>query len=317
MFARAIRGSNSIEGYNVSLDEAVAAIEDELPLDERTETWYAIKGYRDAMTYIIQSTKDHHFEIDAQYLKSLHFMMLQYDMKKNPGRWRPGSVFVIDSKTNNAVYEAPDIELVNDLVQELVLYLKSKRSEPSVVRAAMAHLNFTMIHPFSDGNGRMIEERQKRTAKVHINQMVDYLAGFDHATEAALAALPPDAGSRKPALHPQTGAVEPFLSTLTIKFAKEFYGECRVDNEVSGAAKDDSVARLIDLLNRFAAAIPFPAQAGQEQLWSASKHDEIIKRLMADIGHPNSQSIYGAFKQFANELHALSFPSTHSNTEAE
>jgi hypothetical protein len=43
MFARAIRGSNSIEGYNVSLDEAVAEIEDELPLDERTETWYAIR----------------------------------------------------------------------------------------------------------------------------------------------------------------------------------------------------------------------------------------------------------------------------------
>lgn len=47
-------------------------------------------------------------------------------------------------------------------------------------------------------NNALIEERQKRTAKVHINQMVDYLAGFDHATEAALAALPPDAGSQKP-----------------------------------------------------------------------------------------------------------------------
>ena len=26
---------------------------------------------------------------------------------------------------------------------------------PVIVRAAMAHLNLTMIHPFSDGNGRM------------------------------------------------------------------------------------------------------------------------------------------------------------------
>ncbi len=39
--------------------------------------------------------------------------------------------------------------------------------------------------------------------------------------------------------------------------------------------------------------------------WSSSKHDEIIKRLMSDIGQPNSTSVYGAFKQFANELHAL------------
>jgi len=28
-------------------------------------------------------------------------------------------------------------------------------STPSMVRAAMGHLNFVMIHPFSDGNGRM------------------------------------------------------------------------------------------------------------------------------------------------------------------
>jgi len=160
MFARAIQGSNSIEGYNATLDEAIAAIEDEPPLDERTETWHAIKGYRDAMTYIIQVAKDPHFEFGAQYLKSLHFMMLQYDMNKNPGRWRPGSVFVVNSKTGQTVYDAPDVELVNDLIEELIAYLKSNRKEPTIVRAAMAHLNFTMIHPFSDGNGRLARALQ-------------------------------------------------------------------------------------------------------------------------------------------------------------
>lgn len=160
MFARAIQGSNSIEGYDVSLDEAVAAIEDEPPLDERTETWFAIKGYRDAMTYIMQAAKDEHFEMSAQFLKSLHFMMLQYDMKKNPGRWRPGSVFVVSSKNGETVYEAPDVELVGGLVDELVTYLTTKTNEPSIVRAAMAHLNFTMIHPFSDGNGRLARALQ-------------------------------------------------------------------------------------------------------------------------------------------------------------
>lgn len=39
--------------------------------------------------------------------------------------------------------------------------------------------------------------------------------------------------------------------------------------------------------------------------WSASTHDEIIKRLMAGVGMPNSTSLYVAFKQFANELYAL------------
>lgn len=160
MFARAIQGSNSIEGYNVSIDEAVAAIENEPPLDERTETWHAVRGYRDAMTYIMQAAKDRHFEFNAQFLKSLHFMMLQYDMSKHPGQWRPGSVFVVNSKSNAKVYEAPDVELVNDLVEELVSYLKAPSKEPAIVRAAMAHLNFTMIHPFSDGNGRLARALQ-------------------------------------------------------------------------------------------------------------------------------------------------------------
>jgi len=158
--ARAIQGSNSIEGYNVSLDEAVAAIEDEPALDERTETSRAIRGYRDAMTYILQATKDPHFQISAQLLKSLHFMMLQYDMSKNPGQWRPGSIFVISSKTGEHVYDAPEIETVNDLIEELVDYLKKPSKEPGVVRAAMAHLNCTMIHPFSDGNGRIARALQ-------------------------------------------------------------------------------------------------------------------------------------------------------------
>jgi len=161
MFARAIQGSNSIEGYNVSIDEAVAAIENEPPLlDERTETWHAVRGYRDAMTYIMQAAKDQHFEFNAQFLKSLHFMMLQYDMNKHPGQWRPGSVFVVNSKSNIRVYEAPEVELVNDLVEELVSYLKAPSKEPAIVRAAMAHLNFTMIHPFSDGNGRLARALQ-------------------------------------------------------------------------------------------------------------------------------------------------------------
>src|SRR5688572_2489099 len=51
--ARAIQGSNSIEGYHASLDDVVAAIEDEEPLDASVETREALRGYRDAMTYVL------------------------------------------------------------------------------------------------------------------------------------------------------------------------------------------------------------------------------------------------------------------------
>lgn len=154
-FARAIQGSNSIEGYNATLDDAIAVVEGEQPLDEGTETAFAIKGYRDALTYIGQASQDPYFEFSKQFLKSLHFMMLGHDISKNPGQWRPGSVAVVNQRTGETVYEAPDVEMVNPLIEEFVAYLKAGTKEPTIIKAAMAHLNLTMIHPFRDGNGRM------------------------------------------------------------------------------------------------------------------------------------------------------------------
>jgi len=81
-------------------------------------------------------------------------------MSKQPGQWRPGSIFVINQKSGETVYDGPDVELVNPLAEELVQYLKKKTDEPTEVRAALAHLNLTMIHPFKDGNGRMARALQ-------------------------------------------------------------------------------------------------------------------------------------------------------------
>jgi Fic family protein len=158
--ARAIQGSNSIEGYHATLDDALAVVEDEPISDERTETARAIKGYRDALTYICQVAQDPFFEFSKQFLKSLHFMMIGFDMSKSPGRWRPGSIFVVDSKTGETVYTAPDVEVVDPLITKLVESLKEKSPASPLVRAALAHLNLTMIHPFKDGNGRMARALQ-------------------------------------------------------------------------------------------------------------------------------------------------------------
>lgn len=159
-FARAIQGSNSIEGYVASMDEAIAAVDEEEPLDEKTETWLAITGYRDALTYVMQAAQDPYFEFSIQFLKSLHFMMVRYDMSKYPGQWRPGGIYVVNQETGEAVYDAPSQELVDPLVRELVSYLDGDAGSPAIVKAAMAHLNLAMIHPFKDGNGRMARALQ-------------------------------------------------------------------------------------------------------------------------------------------------------------
>ena len=159
-FARAIQGSNAIEGYNATMDEAMAAVEDEPPPGERTETSSAVSGYRTAMAYIMQAAEDPYFEFSKQFLKSLHFMMTGFDLNAHPGTWRPGAVQVVNHATGAVVYDAPYPDLVDSLVSELVEYLDRQRHESVVVAAAMAHLNLAMIHPFKDGNGRMARALQ-------------------------------------------------------------------------------------------------------------------------------------------------------------
>jgi Fic family protein len=153
-FARAVQGSNSIEGYNASLDDVVAAMESEPTLDAEEETQLALAGYRDAMTYVLQIADDESLGIDAGLLKSLHYMMLRYDLSKHPGQWRPGPIYIHREATDEIVYEGPPGETVAELVAEMLATLGSNEG-PVEVRAAMAHLNLTLIHPFSDGNGRM------------------------------------------------------------------------------------------------------------------------------------------------------------------
>ncbi len=154
-FARAVQASNSIEGYDASLDDVVAAVDNEPTLSADEETRLALGGYRDAMTYVLQLAQDPEtVAVDEGLLKSLHFMMLKHHLEKNPGRWRPGAIYVRREATGEIVYEGPDHERVPELIAASIEELENSAA-PVLIRAAMAHLNLVMVHPFSDGNGRM------------------------------------------------------------------------------------------------------------------------------------------------------------------
>ncbi len=159
-FARALQGSNSIEGINASLSDAAAIIDDEKPETVEEETYRALMGYRNALTYVLQTHDDPYFEMNAQVIKGLHFIMLSYDLTKMPGQWRPGAIVVVRDPGGDLVYEGPDPALVPDLMNEFVASLAPDAKINPIVRGAMAHLNLTMIHPFKDGNGRMARALQ-------------------------------------------------------------------------------------------------------------------------------------------------------------
>jgi Fic family protein len=153
--ARAIQGSNSIEGYQVAEDDAAAAVDGEEPLSADEETFMEIQGYRQALGYVLAMGDDDYAAFDATEIRAMHYMMLSHAYAKSPGRYRKGPIYVRDERRDLVVYEGPDADDVPALMDALVDSLHTGLINDPVVRSAMAHLNLVMIHPFRDGNGRM------------------------------------------------------------------------------------------------------------------------------------------------------------------
>lgn len=153
--ARALRGSNSIEGYDAALDDAAAIAMGEEPMDADEETHLALQGYRGAMTYVLQLADEQDFEYSTRLFKSLHFLMTGYRLDDRPGLWRKGDIYVVDEESGQVVYEGAHVDRVAELMEELAGSLNGPDDAPPIVRGGMAHLNLVMVHPFKDGNGRM------------------------------------------------------------------------------------------------------------------------------------------------------------------
>lgn len=180
--ARAVRGSNSIEGIDVSEDKALAIEVDEEELTTVDDVWLAVKGYSDAMTYARVLGDDPARTLDMSTLLSMHFMVQGHDLSKSPGEFRRRDVYVEEENTGRIVYEGPDADKVPDLVAELLHDVDcTPAGVPPLVVAAMAHLNLVMIHPFRDGNGRLSRILQsailyrERVAEAEFVSVEEYL----------------------------------------------------------------------------------------------------------------------------------------------
>ena len=152
--AKALRASNSIEGINVSDEDALAAVDGEDPTEADRPTRLSIEGYQSAMNFILQRCRDKSFQFSLEMILSVHFMITQSDLKSNPGMLRAGWVGVRNSQTGEVVHEGVEREMLEPLLAELVAYMNSTAGGSAIITGAMTHLNIAMLHPFSDGNGR-------------------------------------------------------------------------------------------------------------------------------------------------------------------
>jgi Fic family protein len=153
--AASIAGSTSIEGFSVSSEEAVELTERRGPAAGDDENREAVACYARAMDHVGALAADPGFRWSERVVQDLHFDACYFQRDKDPGLWRTDPIGVT-AADGSLEFKGPDAAEVPELMAEVITWLQS--DEPGVdvaVRAAMAHLNITSVHPFRDGNGRV------------------------------------------------------------------------------------------------------------------------------------------------------------------
>jgi Fic family protein len=153
--ATSIASSTSIEGFSVSPEEALALANTRDVTDRDLESRTAVACYARAMDHVGTMGIDPSFRWMDRVILDLHFAACYFQRDKDPGLWRSGEIGVT-APDGSLDYEGPQGERVVGLMDEVVEWLAAGDLEVDVVvRAAMAHLHVTSVHPFRDGNGRI------------------------------------------------------------------------------------------------------------------------------------------------------------------
>lgn len=145
-------GSARIEGNHTTLADYVEAkIAAETPHGEQIRE---IENIEHAMTFLEEAVAKGS-PITHQFIRELHVLTVQgldREGDRTPGAYRTGPVTIA-----GATHLPPDALRVPDYMEELVTFIN--RDDPpkyDLLKAALAHHRFAWIHPFSNGNGRVV-----------------------------------------------------------------------------------------------------------------------------------------------------------------
>lgn len=201
--AKVAESSVSIEGFEVSDEEAIALLGADAPSLEGDEDRMAFSCYARAMDHVGVMATDPVFSWSDRVILDLHFDACSFQRDKSPGHWRQGPIHVTQSG-GGVAYQGPDADAVPPLMGEVVEWLDQGDTDAHVVvRAAMAHLHVVSVHPFSDGNGRIARIVQSLVLAAEglvspeFGSIEEYLA--DHTPDYYSALREVQGGSYQPA----------------------------------------------------------------------------------------------------------------------
>jgi len=145
--------SSQIEGTQSSLSDLLKHELGEapaVPLDDVSE----VSRYVSAMGHGLKRLKEG-FPLSNRLLREMHKILLAEGRgaAKTPGEFRRSQNWIGGSRPGNASFVPPPPQEIDSCMGDLEKYIHS--DAPTLLKAALAHLQFETIHPFLDGNGRV------------------------------------------------------------------------------------------------------------------------------------------------------------------
>lgn len=148
--------SSQIEGTQSSFSDLLtyeASSAPGVPLDDVTD----VSNYVQALEYGVDRVRQG-FPVTGRLLRELHRRLLHTGRgaDKEPGEFRRSQNWIGGSRPGNALFVPPPPEDVAAAISDLERWIHDvPERTPTLVKAALAHVQFETIHPFLDGNGRV------------------------------------------------------------------------------------------------------------------------------------------------------------------
>lgn len=146
-------GSARIEGNHTTLADYVESRLQEQPA-ERSDQLQEMANIEAAMAYI-EAHVEPGQEVTEYFIRELHDMAVRGLVRE--GDATPGAYRQTPVRIAQAEHLPPEAIKVPDYMAELVAFIN--RADPAkydLIKVALAHHRFAWIHPFGNGNGRVV-----------------------------------------------------------------------------------------------------------------------------------------------------------------
>lgn len=147
--------SSQIEGTRATMIDAIEAsakISDNIPQDVDD-----ILHYIKALNYGMKRVAVDNFPVSLRFLRELHHKLMDKARASHfsdPGEFRKSQNWIGGTRPDNARFVPPPVAEMHRALSDFEKFIHSEDTVATIIKAALLHAQFEVIHPFLDGNGR-------------------------------------------------------------------------------------------------------------------------------------------------------------------